>query len=196
MWMISTFEPGFHKKALKLNIETYGEDRVICIRKSKFFFWVKVFIPFSFWTLILLLALIFTIPNLDVAWFTWTLIFLYIFVWCIPISKVVKFFLDYKMDFIIVNPRSFIRYNQEWFFKRITKTIDLKKIRSISTRKKWFINSIFNNGTLVVLSEWWEMDRDEQSKWWEITFRYIYNPELYNKQIDDLFSKVFGQKII
>ncbi len=196
MWIISTFEPGFYKKTLKSNIEIYGEDRVICIKKSKFFLWINVIIPLSFWTTILLLALIFTIPNMEVTWLLWLLIFLYVFVWAIPISKVIKYYLDYKMDFVIVNPRSFIRYNQEWFFKRITKTIDLKKIRSISTNKKWFINSIFNNGTLVVLSEWWEVDRDEQSKWWEITFRYVYNPEFHNQQIDDLFNKVFGQKII
>ncbi len=106
----------------------------------------------------------------------------------IPMFKIVKAYLDYKMDFVIVNPRSLVRYNQEWFFKRISKTIDLKDVRSTSVRKVWFVNSIFNNGELVFLSEaWWE--GTETTRAGEIVFRYVYHPDLRNSQVNKLLNK-------
>jgi hypothetical protein len=193
MWIISTFDPKFQKRVFSENVELYWEDNVIHIKKSKLFFWTKFFLPFFLWTAVLFLLLFVTIPNIDVNRFLWTLIILYVVFWFIPISKAIKFYLDYKMDFIIVNPRSFLRYDQEWFFKRVSKTIDLKKIRSISVRKTWFWNSIFNNWSLIVLSEWGESEKDEKLRAWEITFKYLYNPESYNKRINDLLSKVFSK---
>lgn len=191
MSIISTFDPHFQKKILRESIDKYWEDKVIIIRKSRFFLWTKVLIPFLFWTSILILLFIFFIKNINVDWFLWLLIILSTILWFIPNAEILWYYLDYKMDFIIVNPRSFIRYDQDWFFKRVSKTIDLKKIRSISVRKTWFWNSIFNNGSLVVLSEWWETEQDEALKAGEIIFRFLYNPELYNQKINNLLSDTF-----
>ena len=191
MWIISTFDPKFQKKTLNELVEKYWAEKVILIKKSRFFLWIKVLVPFLFWTSLLIFALIVFVKNINVDWFLWSLVVLSFILWIIPNSKALKYYLDYKMDFIIVNPRSFIRYDQEWFFKRVSKTIDLKKIRSISVRKRWFWNSIFNNGSLLVLSEWWESEKDDALKAWEITFRYLHNPEFYNKRINDLLSEIF-----
>jgi hypothetical protein len=65
--------------------------------------------------------------------------------WLFPIVGIIKLYLDYTMDFVIVNPIALIRYNQEGFFKRISKTFDLKDIRSTSVRKSGIIDSLFNN---------------------------------------------------
>ncbi len=188
MWIISTFDPKFQKKTIGKNKERYWSENIIHIRKSKLFLWLKVLIPsFVFsWILIFLLTLVViyvTITRLLV-----TLILMFLAWWLVPMSKKIKLYLDYKMDFVVVNPRSLIRYNQEWFFKRITKTIDLKDIRSTSVRKSGIVNSIFNNGELVILSEaGWEWT--ETTRAGEIVFRYVYHPDLRNSQINKLLSK-------
>lgn len=193
MWILSTFESGFKKRMVNEAIERYGEENIIVIRKSKFFLWIKALIPFLFWTLILVVALVLFIKYISTSWFLWSLILLSVIVWIIPNVKVLKYFLDYKMDFIIVNPRSVIRYDQDGLFKRVSKTIDLKKIRSISVRKRWFWNSVFNNWSLVVVSEWWEAEQNEKLRAGEINFRYLYNPEACNKIINDFLSKIFNE---
>ncbi|OQB41810.1 MAG: hypothetical protein BWY04_00604 [candidate division CPR1 bacterium ADurb.Bin160] len=118
---------------------------MIVIRKSKFFLWTKVLIPFLFWTTILVVVLVLLIKHISTSWLLWSLIVLSCFLWIAPNIKTLQYFLDYEMDFIVVNPRSFIRYDQDGLFQRVSKTIDLKKIRSISVRKRGFWNSIFNN---------------------------------------------------
>lgn len=190
MGIISTFDPKFQKRTLQKNIERYWSENVIHVRKSKLFLWTKVFIPWIFWTAVLIFALTITMWNIDTDWLLVSMNLLFLWLWFIPLFKVVKYYLDYKMDFVIVKPHSLIRYNQEGFFKRISKTIDLKDIRSTSVRKSGLINSIFNNGDLVFLSEAWEREDDEYMRVWEIVFRYVYHPDLVNSKVNKLLSKI------
>jgi hypothetical protein len=106
--------------------------------------------------------------------------------------KILKLYLDYKMDFVIVNSTSLTRYNQEWFFKRISKTIELKDIRSTSVRKHGFINSIFNNGELTFLSEGGEFDHEESRRAGEVVFRFVYHPDKVNSDINKLLNNNHG----
>lgn len=193
MGILSTFEFGFQKRIANESIERYWKENVIVIRKSKFFLWTKVLIPFLFWTTILVVVLVLLIKHISTSWLLWSLIVLSCFLWIAPNIKTLQYFLDYEMDFIVVNPRSFIRYDQDGLFQRVSKTIDLKKIRSISVRKRGFWNSIFNNWSLLVVSEWWEAEQDEKLRAWEINFRNLYNPEAYSKQINGFLSKIFNE---
>ncbi|HOG15561.1 MAG TPA: hypothetical protein PK674_03150 [Candidatus Absconditabacterales bacterium] len=193
MGILSTFEFGFQKRIANESIERYGKENVIVIRKSKFFLWTKVLIPFLFWTTILVVVLVLLIKHISTSWLLWSLIVLSCFLWIAPNIKTLQYFLDYEMDFIVVNPRSFIRYDQDGLFQRVSKTIDLKKIRSISVRKRGFWNSIFNNGSLLVVSEGGEAEQDEKLRAGEINFRNLYNPEAYSKQINEFLSKIFNE---
>ena len=186
MWIISTFDPKFQKKTIGKNIERYWSENILHITKSKLFLWMKVLIPTMFLTIVLITLMTFVLITIKLERLIITLIIILLVWWTVPMLKILKLYLDYKMDFVVVNPRSLIRYNQEWFFKRISKTIDLKDIRSTSVRKSWFINSIFNNGELVILSE---------SGWtgtgtWagEIVFRFVYHPDLRNSEINKLLN--------
>lgn len=193
MSILSTFNPRFQKKLLKENIELYWIENVIHIKKSRLFLWFKVLLPFIFWTTLVVVPFIFFSSKIQVNWFLWFVIIWLIFLRLIPITKVIKYYIDYMMDFMIVNPRSFMRYDQEWLFKTASKIIDLKKVRSISVRKKWFFSSIFNNWTLIILSEWWEFEQDQKMRAGEIVFNYLYNPELCNEKINDLLTSVLWQ---
>ncbi len=190
MAIISTFDPRFQKKTLEKNIERHGQENIVHISKSKLFLWLKVVIPGVFWTLLLVLALTITLSNVELEWLLISMSLLFIWMRLIPIFKVIKYYLDYKMDFVIIKPNSLVRYNQEWFFKRISKSIELENIRSISVRKSGFVNSIFNNWELVFLSEAGKRDDDEYWNVWEIVFRYVYHPDMVNSKISKLLAKL------
>lgn len=191
MWILSTFDRNYRKKSINEAIKKFWPANVIVLRKSKYFLWTKSVIPFLIRTILLLIIIIFLFKYIQVQRFLIMSISIFVASRISLNIKVVKNLLDYTMDFIIVTPRSFVRYDQEWLFKRLSKTIDLKKIRSISIRKRGFRNSIFNNGTLIVLSEWWEAEQNEKFKAGEIVFRYLYDPEHYNQKINDFLSEVF-----
>jgi len=72
------------------------------------------------------------------------------------------------MDFIIVTQDEIESFDQVWIFRRKIVSMDLHKFRSITTEKKGIIRSVFNFGSLIVLSEW---DKDHN---WEIRFNYIH----------------------
>lgn len=98
-----------------------------------------------------------------------------------------KRFFDYKIDFIILTPKSLIRYDQTGIFTRSSKIIELKNLKTVSVRKKWFFSSIFNDWSLLFLSEggfWWESDKDRKGSLGEIVFTWVYNPERYKKEIN------------
>lgn len=189
MGIISTFDPKFQKKTVAKNIERYGVENVIHIKKSKLFCWIKVVLPWLFWTIVLIWVLTLIFMNIDIKWLEITLTIMFMGLWLVPIFNIVKLYLDYKMDFILVNPIALIRYNQEWFFTRISKTIELRDIRSTSVRKSGFIDSLFNNWCLTILSEGVQMESDEDMRVGEIVFRYVYHPDLCNSKINKLLAK-------
>ena len=189
MWMISTFDPKFQKKTIGKNIERYWSENILHITKSKLFLWLKILIPTIFLTSLLITLLTFVLMYIDIERLIITLIITVLIGWIVPMLKVLKLYLDYKMDFVVVNPRSLIRYNQEWFFKRISKTIDLKDIRSTSVRKQWLFSSIFDDWELVFLSEAGEIEHEESMRAGEVVFRYVRHPDKVNSEVNKLLNK-------
>gem|GEM_PF-4560533 len=79
-------------------------------------------------------------------------------------------YIDYIMDFAIFTPDEAMLIQQNGLFNRDIKSLDLKKVKSISTQKPNLLFSIFNNGILTVLSE-------GQDTLGDIRFKYVHNPE-------------------
>ncbi|HPC34923.1 MAG TPA: hypothetical protein PLP73_04585 [Candidatus Absconditabacterales bacterium] len=195
MGILSSLDLRFKKKTVNEFVSQYGQENVIVVKKSKFFLWTKVLIPFTFWTSLFIISLVLIIKYIFdySSWLFWSTFVLSIFLWIVLNARVIKYYLDYKMDFIVVNPRSFIRFDQDGLFKKVSKTIDLRKVRSISVRKIGFWNSLFNNGTLVIVSEGGEAEEDAKLRAGEIVFNDVYNPEAYDKKINDFLNKAFNQ---
>lgn len=193
MAIISTFDPKFKNQIYQKSVNEYWKDDVVLIMKSKLFLWTHIILPFI-WRLITLATLITLIVLFlwEFVWLSSILIILVFITRLYPGSKILKYTLDYYMDFSIVTPQSFIRYDQTWFFKRTSKTIDLTHIRSVYVKKAWFRNSIFNNWNIVILSEWSDLvsEWDIKSSPWEVMFRYVKNPEYYSEQIEKLLKKI------
>lgn len=193
MGIISTFDPKFKKQLLEKSKEEFGEWKVVYIKKSHLFLCIKVLIPFILWLALIITLItccIMYIPN-GIVWLKTTICVLILLGFAAPWYRVLKHFLDYEMDFAVVTPKSFLRYNQTWFFKRSSKAIDMKHVRSVYVRKAWFFNSIFNNWHIIVLTEGsGETVKEDWNNPWEVEFRYVYNPEYYSNRIQKLLSEL------
>lgn len=187
MAIFSTFDPKFQKQILKKSVDEYWSGNVIHIRKSKLFLRFYVILPGLAWlvTFVGMISLILILIPEHLVVLIVILLLIVFWVWCAPALKILKYCFDYYMDFSIITPQSFIMYDQTWLFKRTSKVIDLIHIRSVSVEKSWFIDSIFNNWNIVVLSEWSDLSGSRESKAdpGKIYFRYVKNPEYYTDRI-------------
>jgi len=190
MKIFSNFDSERKKEAYKEMIEKYGEENVLVLKKSLLFLFVKVIFPVFWWFIAVFCLRILIYINL---WdyvtikilFTIFMLLLYRFI--LTISSVVKYYIDYKMDFSVVTPEYLTRYNQTWFFKRDIKSSYVRNIKTITIIKNSIWYNIFNNWNLIFLSEW------DREKWdWEIVLHYIQNPEDKKKEITRIM-KIFNQ---
>ena len=190
MKIFSNFDSERKKEAYKEIVEKYGEENVLVLNKSFLFLFVKVLVP-VFWWFIAVFWLRFLIyinlwdeNNTIKALFTLFMLLLYLFI--LTISSVVKYYIDYKLDFSVVTPEYLTRYNQTWFFKRDIKSSYVRNIKTITIVKNSFWYNIFNNWNLIFLSEW------DREKWdWEIVLHYIQNPEGKKKEITRIMNITF-----
>lgn len=191
MGIISTFDPRFKKQLLEKSKEEFWEWNVVYIKKSHLFLCVKVLLPFILWFSVLVTLITCAILYIPWTWLRVITCVIVIWAFAAPGYKILKYFLDYEMDFAVVTPKSFLRYNQTWFFKRSSKAIDMKHIRSVYVRKAWFFNSIFNNWHIIVLTEWSAGNpKEDWNNPWEVEFRYVYHPEYYSNRIQKLLESI------
>ena len=192
MGIISTFDPKFKKQLLEKSKQECGEKNVVLIKKSHLFLCVKILLPFILWFSVLVTLITCIIVYINIVWLIISLCVIVLCAFAVPWYKILKHFLDYEMDFAVATPKSFVMYNQTWFFKRSTKTIDMKHIRSVYVKKAGFFNSIFNNWSIIVLTEWSAGNnvKEDGNNPWEVEFRYVYDPEYYSGCIQNLLSKM------
>lgn len=149
------------------------------LKRSILFFLSKVVMPSLQW-------LIFTWLIATLARYTfytknatyisiviWTLLSMMFYI------KAIKGYIDYKMDYCIITPEEIILTQQEWLFRRIVRTLDVKKIKSIYINKQTVLYSIFDAWVIVFMSDW-----DEQ--FWEIIFDFIKDPEWQKEIIQNI----------
>jgi hypothetical protein len=93
------------------------------------------------------------------------------------IFPIIGKYVDYIMDFIVVIPNSIMMYDQWGILKRNIHTISALSIKAISINKAWLLYSLFDNGDILILTEW---DTEHDG---EIRFRRIPDPEKKKNQI-------------
>ena len=161
MKIFSNFNTERKKEAYSEAVEKFWEKNILVLKKSFLFLLVKFLIPglSEFWQVRRWLLGAFSLSYL------------------IVISPLLKYYIDYTMDFSIITPEYLTRYNQSWIMARDIKTSNVMNIKTISIEKHSFLYNIFNNGDLIFLSEG---DKADQ---WEIVLHYIKNPEWAKKEI-------------
>lgn len=186
MKIFSNFDTQWKKDAYQEMVEKYWKENVLVLNKSFLFLFVKVLFPVVWWFIILsaLWATVFFSMGDDMfeakILFTIFMILLYVFI--IAVCNVVKYYIDYRMDFSLVTPEYLTRYNQSWLFKRDIRSSYVRNIKTISIVKNDPLYNIFNNGNLIFLSEGDRGLTSEKGDW-EIVLHYIQNPEWKKKDI-------------
>ena len=86
-------------------------------------------------------------------------------------------YIEYKLDFILVIPSCILMYDQWGIFRRDVITISSQSIKTISIKKDKFLYSVFDNGDIIILTEW-----DSHGDG-EVTLRRVPNPEKRRNQM-------------
>lgn len=177
MKIFSSFDTNFKNEIIKKEKAKYGDKHFKVISYWEYYYYFFILLPLIFLSLMTIAYLIifFMIGSYistdfkSIYYPIWS-IFL-IIVLLIYWFKILKKYIDYTSDFLVVTPDNLIHYDQEGVFSRKWRTIDLSKVKTITVEKKWLLRSIFNFWNIVVLTE-----GDE--KWsGEIIMHYISNPD-------------------
>lgn len=188
MKIFSSFDTNFKQEVIDREKKKYWDKHFIIVSHGKFYYYFFVVIPTVLWifgaiiylTIFLVLWLSVSQDFKTIYYIIWLLMF---FVFFSPlVMNIIKKYIDYILDFFVVNPRNIIYYNQEWLLNRKWRTISLEKIKTISVKKEWLLRSIFNFWNIIILTEW-----DE--KWeWEINISFIDNPDIVKHNIFEIVN--------
>ncbi len=181
MKFFSNFDTKIKSKCIEENVQEYGEENVLCISKSGLYLFIKIIWPLC-GAIILDLAFVFFFYYI----FAYTYLLPIILVVLVVISPflfvLIGRYIDYKMDFVVVNPESLVQYDQTGFFMKKLVTINEKSIKTVTVERKGILYSMFDNWDITFFSEWDEIHGD-------ITLHYVANPEKKRLEIEKIMNK-------
>lgn len=154
----------------------YWVDNIFVITRSKLYFYNKVIlrIIYGMWLhgffMISTYYLLWKSNMLTYRFWVWLLF------WLIFYIIALENYIDYTMNYAIFTPDEAILVEQIGVFNRNIKSLDIKKTKSIGTKKSNLFFSIFNDGIITILS-------DGHENLWEIKFKYVHNPEYTKDKI-------------
>ena len=188
MKIFSSFDTNFRNEIIEREKERYWND-IFVISHGKFYYYFYIITPTVFlavWALLYFLVLYYLASDIHWDWKTWVYVtwFILFFIIFIPaIFKLLKKYIDYILDFVVVTPKQLISYNQEWILSRKWRTVDVDKIKTITVNKDGLLRSLFNFWNIIILTEW-----DEQ--WtWEINFSFIDDPDNVKFKVLNIIEK-------
>lgn len=89
--------------------------------------------------------------------------------------------INIEMDYQLVIPWKIFFADQVWLYGT-SKTMNSQKIKTINTKYKWLLNSLFNYWDIIVLSEW-----DKENNW-EMSMDYVWAPVKTVEQINKVVN--------
>lgn len=182
MKIFSAFDTRYKKKLLQEKQTEFWEKNVCLIQKSKYFLIFKVIIPAIISLIIGFLIFGILYYSFDMSLTPSIVIAVIVFIITLFLYKVFKHSIDYTMDYVITCPSNLIIVDQTGLFKRRVRSIECSKIKSISTHEKTMIRSIFNNGSLVFMT-------DGSEEFWEIIVDFVHNPLTKKDTINTIIRK-------
>lgn len=187
MKIFSSFDTNFKNEVIEREGKKYWRDSFMVVSYGRFYYLFFVLIPWIFlvvWTIVYIFLMIyFAHLAWEMVWIYYLfLIFLLLILLLPALFRFIKKYIDYILDFVVVNPYSMIYYNQEWIFNRKWRTVEVDKIKTVTVRKDTFMKSLFNYWSIVILTEW------DDSWTWEINFHYIDDPDNIKTKIFDIIN--------
>lgn len=185
MKLFANFDTNLDQEYRQQYEARYWPGNVLVVYRGKIFKYLHVIMPMVLGLMLIGFFLVLAIywgwwDYNGVKWFFFVIFAGFIFFYVG--FKTLKKRFDYKMDFAVVTPKEIVSMNQTGFFSRSSRTIDCEKIKTVSVSKKWLLRSIFNFGSIVVLTEW-----DEQNQW-DVQLYYIYDPETVRNRIAEIIE--------
>lgn len=181
MKILSNFDTKAPLVAYQKALAEYGADRVLFFRRHRIYLTFFVVLPCIGTGLMILIAFL-AWRNFASEFFPnvfgnvlFTILFSLIAL--IVLARITLNYINYLLDYTIVTPRLITSYNQTGFFKREVRTIDTDKIKTITVSGNSFMQSLFNYGSIIFLSEG---DDDDTG---DIRLNYLQRP---NELKDDV----------
>lgn len=153
MRIFSNFDTKFLEKILQSKISHYSEKNVLVVRRSKYYFIFRVFIPiiilmFGGYVVYMYLGQESWLKYIRVPLFiVWFLV-----LWFRPIHKLLK----YLYDFTIIDPTWVTTYKQKGILKSYLKEIPANRIRSIEIERTNILENVFGYGKVNILTDFIE----------------------------------------
>lgn len=184
MKLFSSFDTGLKIKLLREAQQIRGKEKVFLSQRNRIFLFAYVLFPF------LILCICLGLFN----WSIWVISGIFnenILLWIFIVSNVllissfgsviIKKWIDYKMDYAIITPDEIIFYNQSGFFDRDVRTIENEKIKTVKVSKHGLWKSLFNYGSLIVITEGDDSGTD-------IELYYVTDPDRTASKISSLID--------
>ena len=160
MRIFSNFDTQLDDELYRKAVENFGEEKVMIVRRSTIYIWLKIIVPGAI-SMLIIATMMYVERRLEqmsnmspiVTIIGMIVIIISLIVW---LWYTIRKLMDYYMDFAIITPRQIVSYQQRGLFRRSSISLDLTNLRSINEEKNWILKSIFNYGTVVFLSEWWD----------------------------------------
>lgn len=176
MRIFSNFDTALRQTTFIEYQEKYGIDNVICFWRSRLYEFYRVIFPLLGLLLFTIFGFMFFYRRLSGDYSSYIVIVIAI-VDIMFLFPIIRKYLDYKMDFIIVIPNAIMMYDQWGLFERDIITISTQSIKAISIIKSGLLYSIFNNGDIVILTE------GDSEQRWEIKLHRIPKPDKRKDQM-------------
>jgi len=177
MKLLWTFDTERKEKEFNKVIQKYWKENVMLITRDRIFFLFFILIPLLLLTALWLsfIAIWFIVNS----WMlNWILGILFIIISLPGWYKILKKYFDYTLDFAIIAPDWIQSFNQTGFFKLTSNQLDSYQIEQVKTVQSWILNSVFNYGTVSILT-------DSNAAWVEadIRLKYMTNPRELESRI-------------
>lgn len=183
MKIFSNFDSNYKRKIVASYVEEYGSQNILVVNRSKLFVWLYVYIPTAGYLIIASLIIYGVFARVDMSFVRRLAAIVVWWFWLVSMMPVFKKYIDFKLDFGVITPKWVFSYNQTGILKRNMTSLNVQNIRSIIVNKAWLIYSIFNNGDIIILSEWSDNQKGEAK------FNYVNDPETKRQRMKQIFSK-------
>lgn len=186
MKIFSSFDTELKNHTIRQYTERYGEDNIVVITRSRLYLMKKVWWHLILWVMSYLVSAILIYLLVDFSG-------LISYGLRVGIPFFLAFliiggenYIDYSMNYAIFTPYEALLVEQIGIFKRDIKSLDSRKIKSISVKKSNFWYSMFDDGVIKILNEGTSTTQDGQG---EIIFKYVHKPE----EVKDNILRIINQ---
>lgn len=188
MKIFSNFDTKFRKKVLKKRREKFQKNQILVIRRSKYYFIFRVFLPFCILVWFAAGVYAFLWENNIMKYLIYPLAFVWLLVvWFRPGHKLLKFL----YDFTIIDPQGVTTYKQKWILHSTLKQIPSNRIRSIEIERSNILENVFSYGKVNILTDFMEnmhIGEDEESPS-VIGMTYVDDPYKVKTRVTDICFK-------